>query len=73
MTRDEQIAALTAEPSPAPTGARCCRCRNWTYAPVSVRWIERGSGGAGITLYACPTHAVALNAGPTPGDVLRAP
>ncbi|WP_405793372.1 hypothetical protein [Streptomyces sp. NBC_01506] len=72
MTRDEQTAALTAEPSPAPTGARCCRCRNWTYAPVAVRWIQRPSG-TGTTLYACPSHAVALNAGPTPDDVVRNP
>ncbi|MFB6955272.1 hypothetical protein ACFCXP_37135 [Streptomyces niveus] len=72
MTRDEQIAALTAEPSPAPSGARCCRCRQWTYAPVPVRYIERESG-PGFTLYACPNHAVALGAGPTPEDVVRNP
>lgn len=72
MTRDEQIAALTTEPSPGTFGARCCRCRQWTYAPVSVRYIERASG-PGFTLYACPTHATTLDAGPTPDDVVRNP
>ncbi|MET9148331.1 hypothetical protein [Streptomyces sp. NPDC004042] len=71
MTAAEFIAAMT-EPVPAPRGAVCVRCRTWTYAPVPVRHIERQSG-PGVTLYACPTHAVDLWAGPTPGDELRAP
>ncbi|MFJ6568908.1 hypothetical protein ACIQNU_15920 [Streptomyces sp. NPDC091292] len=67
MTRD----GLTAAPASHP-GALCCRCRKRTYAPVAVRYVERTSG-SGVTLYACPSHAVALGAGPTPEDQLRAP
>lgn len=63
MTRD----ALTAAPTPA-FGARCCRCRHWTFAPVPVRYIERASG-PGVTLYACPRHAVAFTPGPIPGEL----
>lgn len=72
MTRDEQIAVFTAEPRPAPPGARCCRCKHWTNAPVEVRYIERASG-PGVTLYACPSHVVGLYIGPTPEDELHAP
>lgn len=63
MTRDALTAALT----PA-SGARCCRCRNWTTAPVPVRYIERASG-PGMILYACPSHAVAFTPGPIPGEL----
>ncbi len=72
MTRDKQIAALTAASSPITSGARCCRCQQWTYAAVQVRYVERASG-PGVTLYACPSHAVAFGAGPTPEDVFRNP
>ncbi|MGW3951178.1 hypothetical protein ACWEKM_09595 [Streptomyces sp. NPDC004752] len=71
MTAAMYIAALSGS-APEPHGAACCRCRQWTYAPVPVRYIERQSG-PGATLYACPSHAVALGAGPTPEDELRAP
>ncbi|UJB43628.1 hypothetical protein [Streptomyces sp. A1-5] len=50
--------------------ALCIKCKTITHAPVPVRWIESTSG-PGTTLYACPTHAVQLGAGPTPDDVIR--
>lgn len=73
MTDARYIAALLSpEPAPEPSGASCVRCKRWTYAPVPVRYIERASG-PGVTLYACPSHAVALGAGPTHADELHAP
>ncbi|MFD7646729.1 MULTISPECIES: hypothetical protein [Streptomyces] len=55
---------------PAPSGAPCCRCKRWTYAPVAVRWIPAASG-PGHTLYACPSHAAGLIPGPLPGELER--
>ncbi|BAU83092.1 hypothetical protein SLA_2159 [Streptomyces laurentii] len=56
--------------APAPSGAMCCRCKQWTYAPVEVGYHERPSG-PGVTLYACPSHAVAMTPGPMPGKHQR--
>ncbi|RPK81427.1 hypothetical protein EES45_10890 [Streptomyces sp. ADI97-07] len=50
----------------------CVECKTITRAPIPVRWIQSTSG-PGVTLYACPAHAVALGAGPSPEDELRAP
>ncbi|GHD83188.1 hypothetical protein GCM10010336_74050 [Streptomyces goshikiensis] len=73
MTAARFVAALlSAEPAPEPSGAHCVRCKRWTCAPVPVRYIERASG-PGVTLYACPSHAVAFGAGPTPEDELHTP
>ncbi len=57
-----------------PTGhvALCVGCHTVTRAPIPVRWIQSTSG-PGTMLYACPDHAVALGAGPTPEDALHAP
>ncbi|MHC3815883.1 hypothetical protein [Streptomyces sp. NBC_00342] len=52
--------------------ALCIECKTVTRTPVAVRYVQSPSG-PGMTLYACPDHAVALGAGPTPEDVLRAP
>lgn len=60
-----QIKAALVSPSPDPSGATCCRCGRWTYLPVPVRYIPRPSS-AGVTLYACPDHAVPLMYGPGP-------
>ncbi|MEU9332364.1 hypothetical protein AB0D49_04245 [Streptomyces sp. NPDC048290] len=60
-------AVMADEPAPA-TGALCCRCKRWTYMPMPVRHIECPSG-PGVTLYACPNHAVAFLAGPTEEDL----
>ncbi|QNE75636.1 hypothetical protein [Streptomyces finlayi] len=51
--------------------ALCVECKTITRAPIPVRWIQSTSG-PGTTLYACPTHAVTLGAGPTPEDELPA-
>lgn len=69
MTAPKFIAALLRNEPPESSGARCCRCKRWTYAPVPVRYIERQSG-PGVTLYACPAHAVELWAWATPEDDL---
>ncbi|MFE4594144.1 hypothetical protein [Streptomyces laurentii] len=59
-----------AEATPTPSGATCCRCKRWTYAPVEVGYIERPSG-PGVTLYACPSHAVSMTPSPMPGEAQR--
>lgn len=44
--------------------------------PAAALGIDFGEGDQlrpGSTLYACPSHAVALGAGPTPEDELHAP
>ncbi len=69
MTAAEFVSAM-ADPIPAPRRAVCCRCRNWTYAPIPVRCVPCPSG-AGITLYACPSHAVFFGVGPTPEDEMN--
>ncbi|GAA2781686.1 hypothetical protein GCM10019017_28280 [Streptomyces showdoensis] len=61
---------LSAPSTPAPSGAVCCRCKRWTYAPMEVGYIERASG-AGVTLYACPAHAAAMAPRPMPGELDR--
>lgn len=66
MTRE----AVTAETAPTVTGALCCRCKRWTYAPVEVGYHERISG-APVVLYGCPSHAVAMIPGPMPGELDR--
>lgn len=58
-------ALLRAEPPTGPSGAVCCYCQRWTYAPVEVRHIERPSG-PGFTLFACPDDAVKLQHGLIP-------
>lgn len=69
MTAPRFVAALVGSESlPEPSGAVCCRCHQWTYAPVAVRYIERPSG-PGVTLYACPSHATEFPHGPTPGEL----
>lgn len=61
-------ALMFPERAPKCSGAVCCRCHQWTHAPVPVRYIPRPSG-AGVTLYACPSHAVEFPHGPTPGEL----
>ncbi|MFF0446200.1 hypothetical protein ACFYT4_07265 [Streptomyces sp. NPDC004609] len=58
MTAESLITALP----PART-AICCRCGRATTAPVEIRYIER-SNAPGLTLYACPEDAIALQPGP---------
>ncbi|MFK0289506.1 hypothetical protein ACIQU6_03320 [Streptomyces sp. NPDC090442] len=65
MTRDGIVG-----PIPDVQVALCIRCHTLTTAPVAVRWIASACG-PGTILYACPTHAVELGAGPTPDDVIR--
>ncbi len=66
MTRE----ALTAESTPGKSGARCSRCKQWTWAPVEVGYVERQSG-PGVVLWGCPSHAVAMIPGPMPGEGQR--
>lgn len=65
MTRD----GLTT-PVPGSSRAVCCRCGRWTDVPVEVGYHERQSG-PGVTVYACPGHAVAVVPGPVPGELER--
>ncbi|MEV7278132.1 hypothetical protein [Streptomyces sp. NPDC093111] len=71
MTPARIVAALLGSThAPELTGAMCSRCHHWTAAPVPVRYVERVSG-PGVTLYACPSHAVAMIPGPMPGELER--
>ncbi|MFE0701157.1 hypothetical protein [Streptomyces sp. NPDC058872] len=69
MTPARFVAALLGT-DPEPFGAHCVRCKRWTWAPVEVGYIERQSG-PGVVLYGCPSHAVALNPRPMPGELER--
>lgn len=61
---------LFPERAPEAAGAMCCRCHKWTYAPVPIRYFQR-PGGAGVTRYACPSHATEFVPAPTSGELDR--
>lgn len=67
MTADELFPVVLAG-----FEAWCVECKTVTRAPVAIRWVP-GASGPGRTLYACPTHTVALGVEPTPEDVPRVP